>query len=111
MATLTAVSPERAANELEAVAAAAGGDEFANTGGGRRLLVIENGSGSPMTLTVTTQATVDGEAADDKTIAVPAGERHLIGPFPASIYNDGDGNVQLAYSDETSVTVAVITVP
>ena len=75
MADLTVVSPARAANPLTGESAAAGGDAFANTG--KELLVIENGSGSPINLTVVTQQEVDGEAVDDKGIAIPAGERHV----------------------------------
>ena len=105
MADLTPVSPARAASNFDGVAAAAGGDQFVNTGS--ELLVIENGSGAQMTLTVTTTKQIDGEAVADKTVDIPAGERHLIGPFPPAIYNDNDNKVSLAYSSETSVTVAV----
>ncbi len=106
MADLTVVSPARAANALTGESAAAGGDAFANTG--KELLVIENGSGSPINLTAVTQQEVDGEAVDDKVITIPAGERHVLGPWPTSIYSDGDSKVQLEYSAVTSVTVSVI---
>jgi len=55
-----------------------------------------------------TQQTVDGEAIADKTIVIPAGERHLVGPFPKTVYNDSNGRVQLSYSSETDIEVAVI---
>jgi len=106
MATLTAVAPARTANQIAGVAAAAGGDEFANDG--KQLLLIENGSGAEIDLTITTEKTVDGEDVADKVIAIPDGERHLIGPFPTQIYNDGDGHVNIGYEDHTNVTVAVI---
>ena len=106
MATLTAVAPARAANELTLVAAAAGGDDFVNDG--KKLLVVNNGDVDALTVTITTQMEVDGEAIADKTVSVPAGEMHLIGPFPTNVYNDGDGKVQVGYGDETSVTVGVI---
>ena len=44
----------------------------------------------------------------DKTITIPAGERHLIGPFPTTVYNDGDAKVALAYEDHTDIEVAII---
>jgi len=105
MATLTPVAPARAANQFAGQAAAAGGDDFVNDG--KKVLVIENDDVDSMDLTITTTKTVDGEAVADKTITIPAGERHLIGPFPPEVYNDGDGKVALAYTDETSVTVAL----
>ena len=108
MADISKTSPTRSANTMPGVAASAGGDAFLNTG--RELLVVEhtNGGGSDVTLTVTTTQTIDGEAVDDKTITIGAGERHLIGPFPTNIYNDQDGKVQLGWSSETDIEVAVI---
>lgn len=106
MATLTAVAPAREANELTMVAAAAGGDEFVNDG--KKLLVVKNADVDALTVTITTQMTVDGEDVADKTVSVPAGETHLVGPFPPNVYNDGDGKVQIGYDDETDVTVGVI---
>jgi len=108
MATLTPVAPDRAANQIAGQAAAAGGDDFVNDG--KKLLLIEhtNGVGSDVDLTVTTTKTVDGEAVADKTITIPAGERHLIGPFPTTVYNDGDAKVALAYEDHTDIEVAII---
>jgi len=106
MATLTPVAPAREANPLAGQAAAAGGDDFLNDG--EKLLVIENDDVDSMDLTITTTKTVDGEAVADKVITIGAGERHLVGPFPPQVYNDGDGKVALAYTDETGVTVAVI---
>jgi len=107
MATLTPVAPARAANQFAGQAAAAGGDDFVNDG--EKVLVIEhtNGAGSDVDLTITTTKMVDGEDVDDKVITIPAGERHLIGPFPPQVYNDGDGKVALAYSSETDIEVAL----
>ncbi len=106
MATLTVKSPARAANSFPEESAAVGGDEFVNTGS--ELLIIENGDAASMTLTVVTQIMVDGEDLDDKEISVPAGERHLLGPWPENVYNDENGKVQLTYSSVTSLTVGVL---
>ncbi len=108
MATLTAVSPARAANAFSMQAAAAGGDDFVNSGS--ELLLIEHTDelGSDVDLTIVTQQTVDGEDVADKVITIPAGTLHLLGPFPRAIYNDGDDKVQLTYSDETDVEVGVL---
>lgn len=106
MATITPKVSARAANALTWSAAEAGGDEFANTG--KELLLVTNGAGSPVTLTVSTSQTVDGLAVADKAIPIPAGETHVLGPWNKSLYNDVDGNVQLAWSSHTDVELAVI---
>lgn len=106
MATLSVQQADRAANAVTLAAASAGGDEFVNTG--KEALLIDNGGGSPITVTFATPVTVDGLAVDDLDIDVPDGEMHLLGPFPTGTYNDGDGKVQISYTDVTSVTVAAI---
>lgn len=42
-----------------------------------------------------------------KTIAVGAGARKKIGPFPSTPYSDANGRVNITYSDVTTVTVGV----
>jgi hypothetical protein len=108
MAQLAIVSPARVANVFAEASAAAGGDEFANTG--KELLVIEhvNGGGSNVTLTIVTPQTVDGLAVADKAIVIAPGTRQLLGPFPKGIYNDEDDNVNLTYSAHTDIRVAVL---
>jgi len=106
MATLTVQHPKRVANELVMAAADEEGDEYSNTG--NEMLLIENGSASPITLTVPTPYTVDGLDVDDREITIPAGESHLLGPFPQAYYNDTNGKVQLEYSAHADVSVAVI---
>ena len=104
--TLTAVTPARGVNECEMVAATEGGDLFTNTG--KELLLINNGGVAENDLTIVTQATVDSEAVADKVITIPAGEMHLIGPFPKGIYNNADGQVNLTYETFGDFTVSVI---
>ena len=106
MATLVPKAPARAANAFALVSAEVGGDEFVNDG--KCLIVIDNGSGAPITLTAETQQTVDGEEVADKEIVIPDAEQHLLGPWPKPIYNDGDGKVQLTYSGVTSLTIGII---
>jgi hypothetical protein len=99
--------------DIAGVAAAAGGDTFANDG--QTLLNIFNGGGSPITLTVVTPATVEGLAVADRTYSIPASGRRVIGPFRPSLYNDAGGvvggNVSLTYSAVTSVTVVPVSYP
>jgi len=51
---------------------------------------------------------VDGLDVPDRVVSVTNGTSKLIGPFLPSVYNDGNGRVQINYSDITSVTVAVL---
>lgn len=78
------------------------GNYFTNTGS----IWIEVANGSGGSINVIIGAYVDSTAiASFKTIAVAAGARKKIGPFPSSPYNDADGRVQITYSAVTSVTV------
>jgi hypothetical protein len=107
MAAITQTEITRAGINPEGVdQAAAVADYFANSG--KQMLYAKNGDASSKTITIATQQTVDGLAVEDLTVTIPAGETRLIGPFPPSVYNDGDGRVQLSYSAVTSVMVAVL---
>ena len=83
---------------------------FANTG--KELLLVRNGSGAPITVTLTTQEVVDDGEVDldveDPVITVPAGETHILGPFKCSVYNDTADKVTVALSAITTVTVQVV---
>lgn len=113
MALLTTLTAKRSANgvSLAGVAAGAAGDTFINNG--QEVLVVTNGSGAPITVTIETEAALDGLSVTDLTATVAAGATQLIGPFPTAIYNDTlapGGSVSVSYSSETSVTVAVVKV-
>jgi len=108
MATLTPIVPARSDVELAGVAAAAGGDEWVNDGSELLLIEHTNAGGADATLTIVTQKTVDGEAVADKTVAIVKGKRYIIGPFPTGYYNDANSKVQITYSSETDLEVAVI---
>lgn len=88
------------------VAAAVGGDSFAITG--QEFLVISNGSGSPITVTMAITQTVDGEAVTNRTYVVAAGHVVVLGGFNPSIYADTNGLLQLTYSGVTTLKVAII---
>jgi len=106
MADLAVVTISR--NGLEATynTAAGGGDAFINTG--NEFVHIKNDDASSKDITFATPAEVDGLAVADRVVSIPAGEDRMIGPFPASTYNDTAGKVQITYSAVTSVTIAVI---
>lgn len=88
--------------------AVASSDEFANNG--RTVLLVNNGSGASINVTVVTPITVDGLALSDRIVAVPAGEERVIGPFPRNTYNDSDGNVTVEFSSTTTVTCACLSI-
>ena len=71
---------------------------------GRTFIHVKNGGGSPDTVTIVTQTTVDGNAIADRAVVVPAGEEKFIGPFPPHLYNNADGEVEWSHSFITSVT-------
>lgn len=105
MATLTVQTVSTAGLADSLAAAAGGGDQFANTG--REFFEVLNGGGGSVNVTFETPATVDGEPIADRVVAVAAGVRKKIGPFPTSTYNDANGRVQVTYSGVTTVTVGV----
>lgn len=97
----------RAGVALVLTEATAAGDFFANTG--KEAIYITNGSGIPVTITIETPGSVDEDLAiEDREIELGIGETHLIGPFPKSIYSDEDGNVNMTYTDDAGVELAVI---
>jgi hypothetical protein len=108
MAVLSVQNITRAGFNLDQndVAAAGGGDSFPNTG--QEMLYVRNGGGSQITVTLAYQVTFDGQTIPSKTVAVPAGEAMLIGPFPTGSYNDANSRANVTYSGVTSVTVAAL---
>lgn len=106
MATLTAQTIVRAGLEATYAAAAGGGDEFVNTG--VEVLHVKNASVGDITVTVVSQATVDGLAVADRAVVVTAGEERFIGPFPTNVYNDANQKIQVTYSGVTTLTIAVL---
>lgn len=105
MAQLTINVISRAGLDLTAlaVAAGAGGDKIASTGA--EFLAVVNGAGTPVTVTLVMQATLDGQAPTNRTVSVTNAHTAVIGPFPTGIYNDAQGNTNITYSSTTTVTV------
>jgi hypothetical protein len=96
------------------VAASVSGDAFTNDG--RTFLVVTNGGGSPITVTVAVQRT---------SLKVPGAGTVTFAAIPVSVtngttkwiavptgpYNDVNSRVQVTYSAITSVTVGAFRVP
>ena len=89
-------------------AAAAGGDEFVNSG--REFLHVKNGHTSPQTVTVNSQAACNQGYDHDAAVAIPASEERMIGPFPKDRFDDAGGKVQITYSGVTALTIAAVQV-
>ncbi len=106
MAILTVQSITRTGLAATDNSAANAGDSFVNSG--REFVNIKNTSGGSITVTLDIQATVDSQSVTDPTVAVGAGTEKLIGPFPVGFYNDGNARVNLTYSTEVGLTVAVL---
>lgn len=106
MAALSVTTSGPAGVELTLVAAAAGGDTVVNDG--QTLLVVRNGSGAPITVTIASRAAIrPGLAQANATRAVSAGATAVIGPWPPADFN-GDQGVSISYSAAASVTVAAV---
>jgi hypothetical protein len=91
------------------VAAAAGGDTV--TPGSRTRLIVKNGAGAPITVTIPQfPATLaNGMANPSLVVSVAAGGESWIGPLePSSFSNPATGLVAVAYSAVTTVTVGVV---
>lgn len=105
---MTVSQPSRAAtptaNLTDSKTAATSGNSYLIPNDGR-VLVWANGAGGA-TLTVVTQATVDGKAIADDTITQAAGKDVLIGPFPPDIYNNASGQLEIQVS--AAVNLAAI---
>ncbi len=111
MATLTVAPVVRTTPGLDVtgVAATAGGDQFANTG--KEILLVTLVAGA-CTVTIATGGTVLDEAlaVANPAIVCATNKTTAIGPFPAGVFNDSNGLVQLTYSAVVDVTVKVIKV-
>jgi hypothetical protein len=109
MATLTAQNARIVAGKAITFSAAAAGGDRAPVGDGLYLLV-KNGSGSTITVTLDSIGSVfNGLAVPDTAITVAAAEERLV-PLLRNYQSDTDGLAGVAYSAVTTVTVAVLQV-
>lgn len=102
MAALTVAELTTAGVADSLAAAAGGGDTFANTGS--EWFEINNGGGSPITVTFAAASTYLGETITNRAVTVANGARKKIGRFPPAIFGT---TVTVTYSAVTSVTVGV----
>lgn len=80
---------------------------------GNVALMVDNASGSPVTVTVQATASQDGLDVADLVVSVEAGTTALIGPLPARTFgrpvgSADAGRAYVDYSAQADVTRAVI---
>lgn len=91
------------------VAASGGGDAFEPNA--HTFLIVKNGSGSSINVTIVTTAEDFGQPIADIVVAVAAGTTAYIGPFePDEVAQPGTGLCDVTYSAVTTVTVAALTI-
>ena len=108
MATLTVNSLSLAGTKPTFVAASGGGDDFGNDGV-RTFLVVKNGGGAAVTVTINDTGSVSPPSAKafnpDVDVTVNASDEAWIGPFDTARFGS---SVSVSYSAVTSVTVAAV---
>lgn len=109
MAAITVVKPGLA-SALLGLTTAHDGDTFQNDG--ETLLIVHNGGGGSINVTVTDQKSRSPREASsfsgNVVKAVAAGADRVIGPFPVRRFNNAVGNVVLGFSGVSSVTVTAV---
>ena len=80
---------------------------------GSVLVRIVNGGASPVTVTFGIQKKVLGNAITQAIFSesVANGTAKIYGPFPPSVFNDVNGNLNITFSAEASVTVGAYQLP
>lgn len=108
MAALTVVSASATGATVSMVAAAGGGDTFVNDGDA--VLIVTNGGGGSINVTITPASTTpQGYTISPVVVAVAAGATKYIGPFDKNTFNNPTtGAVSVTYSGVTTVTVGVL---
>jgi len=107
MAALTIYTSDLDGVVATYVAAAGGGDTFANNGA--TMLHIKNADASPTTVTVTAISSCDQGTLHNSVTVVAAGTEAFIGIFGKKRFNVvSTGAASVSYSNTTSVTVAAI---
>lgn len=89
------------------VAAAAGGDQFANNG--KTYFHVKNASASAITVTVDSIAPCSQGFDHNLSVSVPAGGERIIGSFEPARFNNDTSLVSVTYSAVSTVTVAAVT--
>ena len=89
-----------------------GGDVVTNVDGKTELLIV-NGSGGALTVTVAAVVTIVNTTQGNyemtsKAKSVGAGATVQMGPFEPGLFNNSSGQLAIAYSGVTSLTIAAL---
>lgn len=91
-------------SESAGTAATAAGDTVLNNG--RTYIEVVDGATTSPTVTIASQVDCNQGYTHDVVVAIPSGETRLIGPFPPNRFNNANGQIEVTYDDDTSVTIA-----
>lgn len=107
MATLITQPISQAGLSPAYQSASSGGDQY--TPSSVTFIALKNGSGSPITLTVVTTATIYGQPIGNIAVPIAAGAEVFCGPFdPGEVQQPGSSLANLTYSGVSNLTVAAI---
>lgn len=91
---------------LTLAASAANVDGHTVPAGDCDFIIVINGSGGSINVTIPTPGTIDGEPIADRVVAVAAGASKIIGRFRSRVFAQTDGTIHIDFSAVTTVTVA-----
>ena len=115
MAVLTVQSAVLSGLAESFASAAGGGDSFIDNGKQETFLEVDNAGGGSVTVTIPAQddsqivSGIGPVTIPDVEVAVGAGARKMIGPFPKA-YRNAQNSVAVSYSGVSSVTVRAVRV-
>ncbi len=82
-----------------------GTTDFVMKNDGRTLLHVKKSGAGSCSMIIKTPGQVQGLDIADLTITVPATTGDvMIGPFPPSLFNDGNGDMRFNFSEVTGLT-------
>lgn len=85
------------------------GNTYQFNNDGRVFVHFKKTGAGDCTVTVVTQATMQGYAIGDQTVSVAATSGDVFtGPFPASLFNDANELVSFTISDTVGLSIAVL---
>lgn len=83
------------------------GNTYQVRNSGRTLIHLKKSGAGECIATIATPKTVDGLAVAEQTITVPASTGDKIaGPFSPNLFNNGDGDLEITFSEITGLTIA-----
>lgn len=86
------------------------GGTFANSfaNNGRVMLYVKNNDSNSTTVKFKFTGTVDGQSVTNKSFTLSANTDGIYGPFERQYYNNSNGDVEVEFTNTTSVTAAAI---